>query len=97
MSEAPKAIIELVERFQNNLEFYKSKSYDEADLRQEFLNPFFQALGWDMENKAGYAPPYRDVVYWDRSHFAGPAGIPDYTILTGEKVKSFISATMRSK
>ncbi len=54
MPKAPKEIQELVERFQNNLEFYKSKSYDEADLRQEFLNPFFQALDWDMENKAGH-------------------------------------------
>ncbi len=97
MPKAPKEIRDLVERFQNNLEIYRSKSYDEADLRQEFLNPFFQALGWDMENKAGYAPPYRDVVHEDRSRSAGPSGTPDYAILAGKKVKSFIAAPMRSK
>ena len=28
-------------------------SYNEAQLRQDFLNPFLGALGWDMTNKAG--------------------------------------------
>jgi hypothetical protein len=43
----------LVETFDRNLAAYKSARYDEASLRQEFLNPFFRALGWDVENKAG--------------------------------------------
>jgi hypothetical protein len=55
MTEAPQVVKDLVARFAANLDVYKSKSCDEADLRQEFLNPFFEALGWDMENKAGYA------------------------------------------
>ena len=43
----------LVELFGRNLNNYKSSAYDEASLRQEFLNPFFRALGWDMENSVG--------------------------------------------
>ena len=40
----------LVEQFGRNINQYKSNAYDEASLRQEFLNPFFRALGWDVEN-----------------------------------------------
>jgi len=36
-----------------NINQYKSNAYDEASLRQEFLNPLFRTLDWDMENKAG--------------------------------------------
>jgi len=55
----------LVELFGRNLSGYKSSSYDEASLRQEFLNPFFRALGWDVENKAGLILQHREV---DGSH-----------------------------
>lgn len=40
------AIEELVERFQN-MSKYERNDKDEADVRQQFLNPLFRALGWD--------------------------------------------------
>ncbi|MDD5306574.1 MAG: Eco57I restriction-modification methylase domain-containing protein [Deltaproteobacteria bacterium] len=89
---APQTILNLVERFRANIDVYKGKGYDEADLRQEFLNPFFAALGWDMENKAGYAPPYRDVVHEDRSKAVGPSGTPDYAFRIGGATKFFVEA-----
>ena len=46
----------LVEIFGRNLPACKSAGYDEASLRQEFLNPFFRALGWEIENRAGLIP-----------------------------------------
>ena len=48
---APKEIVTLVERFERNLPEYQSNTYKEAQTRQEFINPFFKALGWDMENE----------------------------------------------
>jgi predicted type IV restriction endonuclease len=45
---APQAILDLVQRFQDNLAAYKSPKYNEATQRMEFLNPFFEALGWDI-------------------------------------------------
>ena len=42
---APKKVIELVERFRQNFEDYKSGSYNETQLRREFLDPFFEILG----------------------------------------------------
>lgn len=92
MGKAPKKIVELVERFQSNLEIYKGKNYDETDLRQEFLNPFFEALGWDMDNKAGYAPPYRDVVHEYRNRAAKSSGTPDYAFRIGGTTKFFVEA-----
>ena len=42
---APQLVIELIERFDHNRNAYKSDQYNEARLRIEFLNPFFEALG----------------------------------------------------
>ena len=59
---APEIIIQLVEKFEMNRDAYRSGRYNEAQLRQEFLDPFFEALGWDVYNKNGYSLEYRDVV-----------------------------------
>jgi type I site-specific restriction endonuclease len=50
----PHAVLDLVERFERNREAYKSPSYNETQLRREFLDPFFEALGWDVNNRQGY-------------------------------------------
>ena len=58
----------LVAVFERNLSHYKSPGYDEASLRQEFLNPLFRALGWDVENLAGEIPTKREVEVESRTH-----------------------------
>ncbi len=67
--------------FEKNLAHYKSPGYDEASVRKEFLDPFFRALGWDMENKAGLIPPHRDVVAESRTD----TGRADYLFRTDRK------------
>jgi hypothetical protein len=62
-----KELNRLVVIFERNLAELKSPGYDEANLRQEFLNPFFRALGWDLENKAGLIPAHREVVVESRT------------------------------
>ena len=52
---APKEILDLVERFEQQLDAYQSGQFNETQLRREFLDPFFKALGWDLDNTAGYA------------------------------------------
>ena len=51
----PPEIYELVERFGRNKAAYTSVHYNETQLRREFLDPFFVALGWDVDNKQGWA------------------------------------------
>ena len=50
----PQIIFELIERFDRNLESYRSGQYNETQLRREFVDPFFKALGWDVDNEKGY-------------------------------------------
>jgi len=61
----PTKISELVERFDRNLEAYKQGKYNETQVRLEFINPFFEELGWDIVNKQGYAEAYKEVVHED--------------------------------
>ena len=47
---APAALADLVARFAEHLDAYKSGTYNETQLRKDYLDPFFQLLGWDMDN-----------------------------------------------
>jgi hypothetical protein len=47
---APAAVKRLVDRFDRDRKVFLSGDYKEEQLRLEFLNPFFTALGWDMDN-----------------------------------------------
>lgn len=47
---APQKILELVDRFERNKQAYLSSNYNETQLRGEFINPFFEELGWDVGN-----------------------------------------------
>jgi hypothetical protein len=58
----PKEVSELVDRFSRNREAYISGGYNEEQLRNEFINPFFIAFGWDVNNEQGYAEAYKDVI-----------------------------------
>jgi len=88
----PKDIESLIERFDRNLEAYKGGQYNEAQLRQDFLNPFLGALGWDMTNKAGYAEAYRDVIHEDAIKIGGATKAPDYCFRIGSVKKFFVEA-----
>ena len=59
---APETIHQLVSRFDEQHQAYRSGNYSEAQLRLDFLNPFYEALGWDVANKQGYASQYREVL-----------------------------------
>jgi hypothetical protein len=88
----PKEIADLIERFDRNLAAYKGGQYNEAQLRQDFLNPFFGALGWDMANKAGYAEAYREVIHEDAIKIGGATKAPDYCFRIGSAKKFFVEA-----
>lgn len=89
---APESIQRLINQFKTNLKSYKSPAYNEAQLRQEFLNPFFEALGWDVANKQGFAMQYRDVVHEDSLEFEDSRKAPDYAFRIGGVRKFFVEA-----
>ena len=90
MKEALKQISNLVERFERNIEAYRSPAYNETQLRSEFIDPFFEALGWDVANKAGYAEQYKDVIHEDAIKVAGATKAPDYCFRVGGARKFFL-------
>lgn len=47
---AKQQIAKLIDKYKRLLEAGKVKSYNEAQTRNEFIEPFFQFLGWDMRN-----------------------------------------------
>jgi len=57
------SVLELIERFIRNRTVYKSDQYHQARLRIEFLNPFFQALSWNVNTRQGHAESYKEVTY----------------------------------
>ena len=89
---APDAIYQLVDRFRANLDSYKRGQYNETLTRIEFINPFFKALGWDMDNERGYAEAYKDVVHEDAIKVGGGTKAPDYGFRIGGARKFFVEA-----
>ncbi len=88
----PAQVIELVERFARNQDIYKRPEYKEAQVRVEFIDPFFEALGWDVRNVRGYAEQYKDVVHEDALKVGGGTRAPDYCFRVGGARKFFLEA-----
>jgi hypothetical protein len=75
----------LVESFGRRLAELKQPGYAEAQLRDDFLNPFFRALGWDMENRAGLIQKEREVEIESLTHIAGGRKRADYLFRTDKR------------
>ncbi len=92
MTSAPNAVLNLVERFDNQLDAYRSGRYNETQVRRDFIDPLFGALGWDIDNRAGYAEAYRDVIHEDAIKVGGATKAPDYCFRIGGMRKFFVEA-----
>lgn len=76
---APQTIIDLIEAFDRNLDSYRSPHYKEAEVRNEFIDPFLEALGWDMQNRRKYAESYKEVVHEPSLEEEFGSRAPDYS------------------
>ena len=64
MGTSPPALVaDLVDRFSRDRAVFQSLDYKEEQLRAEFLNPFFESLGWDVSNKAGLTEVFKPVIH----------------------------------
>jgi len=59
---APATIQKLVETFEQNLNDYRTHK-NETELRREFLDKFFTALGWDVDNLQGAREADKEVAH----------------------------------
>ena len=49
-------LLSLIHKFEKDKHHYLSKGYLEAEVRQDFLDPLFDALGWDIGKKKNSGP-----------------------------------------
>ena len=88
----PDKLKELVDHFDNNLSQLKSQQYNETQARREFIDPLFTLLGWDVDNRQGYAEAYKDVIHEDAIKVGGFTKAPDYCFRIGGTRKFFVEA-----
>jgi hypothetical protein len=89
---APNDIAGLADRFARNRQACKAAPYNETQLRREFIDPFFIALGWDVNNASGYAEAYKDVIHEDAIRIGDAMKAPDYCFRIGGARKFFVEA-----
>lgn len=86
-------VASLVDRFHEQIESYKKAAYNETLARRDFIDPFFKALGWDIDNTQGYAEAYREVIHEDKIKVGAATKAPDYSFrLPGGKRLFFVEA-----
>ncbi|MBN1137746.1 MAG: Eco57I restriction-modification methylase domain-containing protein [Anaerolineae bacterium] len=88
----PDSVQERIAQFDLHRAAYHSGQYNEAQVRQEFINPFFDALGWDVYNKQGYSEKYKEVVHEDAIKVQGKSKAPDYAFRLGGQRVFFVEA-----
>jgi len=79
----------LVSQFEQNYKSYKAIKYNESQCRLEFIDPLLNWLGWDVSNKAGKLPQFREVVV---ESYDTDTGRPDYTMTLNGIKKFFVEA-----
>lgn len=95
--EAYNGIKELVEKFKSNYKQFHSSDYNETLTRQDFINPFFEYLGWDISNKEGLSQTYRDVIHEDKLKIGKETKAPDYSFRIGGNRVFFVEAKKPSR
>lgn len=84
----------LVKKYEQNRDFYCSSRFNETELCNQFLDPLFEALGWDIRNVANRSTSEREVLLEEslRENASTHSKKPDYTFrLYGER-KFFLEA-----
>ncbi|MEI6841612.1 MAG: N-6 DNA methylase [Methanomicrobiales archaeon] len=64
-------VLKLIQRYEAFRQIYLKGEYNETQLRREFVDPLFRALGWDVDNNQGYSEAYKDVVHEQTIKFRG--------------------------
>ncbi len=88
----PEAIAEKIDTFTLHRSTYASAQYNETLLRDDFLDPFFRELGWDLTNTASLSHAYRDVVKEEALATKDGIKAPDFTFRIGGARKFFVEA-----
>src|SRR4030043_464571 len=90
--QGKKEVAKLCQSFATNRQSFLAPGVKEAQLRQSLIDPFFEALGWDVRNDSMAAPQYREVIPEDSLDVEGQQKAPDYTFRVGTLTKFYVEA-----
>jgi type I restriction-modification system DNA methylase subunit len=79
---------ELVSKFEGRHAEYMAAGYNESQVRVDFIDPLFEALGWDVRNTAGLSWREREVVV----ESGRTQGRPDYNFRVNGQTRFFVEA-----
>jgi hypothetical protein len=87
-------IKQLVEKYKAGRDHYVTDKYNETLLRSDFLDPFFELLGWDIKNHAGKSSNEREVILEEtlKANASEHSKKPDYTFRLFSERKFFLEA-----
>ncbi len=86
------AVAILCRHFAINQAAYLAPGVKEAHVRQKLIDPFFEALGWDVANRNLVAPQYCEVVSEVSLDVEGQQKAPDYAFRVGTLPKFYVEA-----
>lgn len=94
IEQIKKKIHDLVEKYEQSRDYYRTSQFNETQVRNEFLDPLFEILGWDIRNISGKITSEREVLLEEslKANASTHSKKPDYTFrLYGER-KFFLEA-----
>lgn len=84
----------LVSIYNSNFDQYQQATYNETQVRVDFVNQFFQLLGWDVLNEAGLPQHLREVTHEAtvlvEENGAHRSKKPDYSFKVGTEILFFL-------
>ncbi|KJS22866.1 MAG: endonuclease [Clostridiaceae bacterium BRH_c20a] len=85
-------INELVEKYKLDRETYLKPTYNETQLRNDFIDPLLKCLGWDVDNERGKTQFLRDVIQEEYIEVEDESTKknPDYTLRINGTRKLFV-------
>ncbi len=85
-------IKQLIKKYSADREYYLTSKYNETLLRSDFLDPFFELLGWDIKNNTGKPTNEREVILEEalKANASEHSKKPDYTFRLFSERKFFV-------
>lgn len=87
-------VAELVQTYSDNYPQFQRATYNETQVRVDFVNRFFKFLGWDVDNERGLPQHLREVTH-EATVVVEEDGVhrskkPDYSFKVGTEVLYFL-------
>lgn len=81
----------LIIQYRKSMGYYHNSKnqYNETECRDEYISPMLECFGWDVQNKEGKLPQYKEVVV---EKYSNSSERPDYTLTLNGVSKMFVEA-----